>query len=328
MVNSEQSENDLFYKIGLICSEHKYNRNNFLPATLHCLTNIKFLTNFFMNYKETFSDDQENIVEKLKKYKDLLDKLKEKKDNKFIKIEDFKKVLNYEEESRENCNPKILLAKMIREFNNYFIKKNNTTILDKISISFAQAFKCIECKNYNEEDNKPDIKFLEYNIIDLCHKKGEINIYDCLNSYTKSEEKKKYCNVCKKDTIHEIKTIYRSLPEVLIIFVEYGNNREFNSMNKIKFNEDLDFEDEENFPNNLRSKKYYLASLICVREIMNTKKEHFYTFCRESEDSKYYCYNGEKVHEVLNIKNKVDKDRINLSDRKQRFPYILVYNSY
>ena len=331
-------ENDLVHKVGLISSNHKYNRNNFLPATLHCLTNIKFLTNFLKNFNKKFlkGKDDEQLIQELTSYRNLSKQLAGSKDNmEPINTEEFEKALNYERINKENCNPKFLIEKIIKEFNNYFVDKfKDTTIQDKISISLQSIIKCTICKKYVEEDKKvEEKKYLEFNFIDFKESEANetkiIDVYDCLNNYTKTKENKEmFCNNCKEKTTHEIKTIFRKLPEVLTIFVEYGNDKNFKLEKNIKFNEDLDFEDEENVSDNLKKQKYYLSSLICVREIMNAKKEHFYTFCRGSKNDKFICYNGEKVHEVQNIKNKIEKEGINLSDRKERFPYLLIYTSH
>ena len=340
MITKEKMENDLVHTIGLISSEHKYNRNNFLPSTLHCLTNIKFLTNFINSFDQELTKDKEDeqLIQELTSYKNLLNQLAGVNDKKkFINTEEFEKALNYGKLRKENCNPKFLLEKILKEFNNYFVDKfKNTTLQENISISLQSIIKCTICKNYIEEDNKEEKKYLEFNFIDLykepqINEKEKIDVYDCLINYTKTKDNKTMiCNSCKKETMHEIKTIFRKLPEILIIFVEYGNDKNFILEKEIEFNENLNFRGKEYVSDNLKNITYYLSSLICVREIMNPKKEYFYTFCKgnQSKDSKYFCYNGEKVYDVQNIENKLKKDQINLSNRKERFPYILIYTSY
>ena len=162
---------------------------------------------------------------------------------------------------------------------------------------------------------------------------GKKNVYDCIQSYLKIEENEKqkvYCEQCKTEKEHEIKRIYRKLPKVLIIFVKYEKDKKDKNVKineEIEFNDSLSVDDiKSNVNENDRNKKYYLSSLICVRQLYE-KNEHFHTFCREF-NHKYYCFNGETIHEMEKIDNKLKKSIIDLNDKKERFPYVLIYTSY
>ena len=318
----------LFHTLGFKPSEEKINRNNFLPATLHCLTNIQFLTDFIQTFEKS---TKKNIL--LDSYKNLLQTINNSK-AKFISIEDFENILFKNDDyksDKEKCNPKYLFYNILKNFHNFYLTEyKNTTIFDTISVEFQTTLSCPECHKQFEE--KSDKKFLIYDI----HKEYN-NIYDCLRSYLKNEKEiiKKKCANCKKETEQEAKKIYKTLPDVLIIEVDYGNDKKYKLDKKIVFNENLDFSEikDIDIEEKYKNKKYYLSSLICVREIMDKKKEYFYTFCYGVKDesdkveNRYWCFNEEKVHDVIKIKNKTEKDEIDLENKKERFPYILIYTS-
>ena len=319
----------LFHTFGFKPSEEKIHRNNFLPATLHCLTNIKFLTEFISN--------ENNCVNKLlNSYKNLLQTISKtnEQEKRYISIEDFEKALfeidDYQND-KEKCNPKFLFDNIINNFHNFYSQNKKTTISDNISVEFQTTFSCQECSEKIEE--KEGTRFLIYNICKEYNNEDgnkDYNIHDCIRSYLNIEKIIiKKCEKCKKETKQDVKKIYKTLPKVLIIQVDYGNDKNYKLEKKIIFNEELDFSKISNIEveEKYKDKKYYLSSLICVREIMVKKKEYFYTFCRKNDSSKYYCYNEEMVHEVIDIKKKLEKNKINLDDKKQRFPYILIYTS-
>ena len=322
----------IFHTIGFIPSEDKINRNNFLPATLHCLTNIKFLTNFILGFNNTI-----NINKLLNSYQNLLQEIS-RTNQKEISITNFEKILFENDEyinDKEKCNPKFLFDNLITNFHQFYLKQfNNTTIFDNISVVFQTTLSCPQCQKQTEEIKKEE-KYLVYDIRKEYKDEDDDkynNIYDCLKNYLNNEKEiiNKKCTNCKKETLQKAKKIYKTLPEVLIIHVDYGNDKTYILDREIEFNEKLDFSTINNIDieETYRNKKYYLSSLICVREIMGIKREYFYTFCRESEESKYFCFNEEKVHEVKDIDKKLKKSEINLNNKKERFPYILIYSSF
>ena len=324
----------LFNTLGFIPSEDKIHRNNFLPATLHCLTNMKFLNDLILYF-----DGSTEKNKLLNTYKNLLQKIQKAKKEKAISIEDFEKILfesdDYKED-KEKRNPKYLFHNLLQNFHNFYSTQyKNTTIFDKITVEFQTTLSCPECHKEIEEKKNGE-KYLIYDICkEYCNKNGnkDYNIYDCLRSYLKNEKEiiNKKCTNCKKETKQKAKKIYKTLPDVLIIQVDYGKDKNFKLDKGIKFKENLDFSEINNIDveEKYKNKKYYLSSLICVREILDPKKEYFYTFCGVKNDNndknKYWCYNEEKVHEVININNKIEKEKINLDNKKQRFPYILIY---
>ena len=307
------------YKIGLKQTErNKKYKNNFLSATLHCLINIEFLSKFLYEFNKRIDN------KKLNAYKTLLEEIK-KTNNNCISLENYENIL-LNNINEKDYNPQFLLKHLLEDFKGFMLNKyEKTEISDNICIELQNVKECVECKNVIEEQKKEEL-YLAYDL------SKENNVYDCIESYLKIKENEYniiYCEQCKKKTQHKIKRILRNLPEVLIIFVDYGKDKNVEIDKEFEFNEYLDdFSSiKANIHSNHQNKKYYLSSLICARQL-NEKKEHFHTFCRESKNSKYFCFNGEIFHEVENINNKLKKEKIDLKDKKERFPYILIYKSY
>lgn len=318
------------HKIGLKPTEKdKRYKNNCLPATLHCLINIKFLSQFLIVFKNKIDNEQ------LYTYKKLLNEIIGKK-CKCISLESYENILlkginilNYE--------PQSILNHLLTEFGSFMLNEyKNSEIQDNMFIELQNIKTCLECTKNSEYPKEEKLYLIydlykEYKMENTNGKKK--NVYDCIQSYLKIEENEKqkvYCEQCKTEKEHEIKRIYRKLPKVLIIFVKYEKDKKDKNVKineEIEFNDSLSVDDiKSNVNENDRNKKYYLSSLICVRQLYE-KNEHFHTFCREF-NHKYYCFNGETIHEMEKIDNKLKKSIIDLNDKKERFPYVLIYTSY
>ena len=320
----------LLYKNGLKSENKEYN-NNFVISTLHCLININALTDFI-------KDLDQNECEKdplLDEYKKFLEILKED-DEKPSSIKQFEDILFEKDDfkKKENYNPQFLLNYLITDFNLFISSEfKNTKISDIFAITIQTIKKCPNCKNFIEKEKNDEKKNLKYNITQYTNNgEGvEYNIYDCLRSYVKREdcENKGYCKFCKKDISPHIKRIFKTLPKILIIFVNYGNDINFKLNKPIDFNEKIDFNKIEEVEENYKNKQYELAALVSVKDMMK-KNEYFYSFCKSfckdnDEDGKYFCYNADIVHKVKNIENKINKQSIEIDNKKERFPYILIY---
>lgn len=312
------------HKIGLKPTEKdKRYKNNCLPATLHCLINMKFLSQYLFGFNNKIDNEQ------LYTYKKLLNEIKGKK-CKCISLESYENILL----KRSNYEPQSILNHLLTEFGSFMLNEyKNTEIQDNMFIELQNIKTCLECTKNSEYPKEEKLYLIydlykEYKMENTNGKKK--NVYDCIQSYLKIEENEKqkvYCEQCKTEKEHEIKRIYRKLPKVLIIFVKYGKDKNVKINEEIEFNESLSVDDiKSNVNENDRNKKYYLSSLICVRQL-NEKNEHFHTFCREF-NHKYYCFNGETIHEMEKIDNKLKKSIIDLNDKKERFPYVLIYTSY
>ena len=331
-------EDDIKYKIGLK-SENKNYKNNFISSTLHCLININILSNFII--KLTNDESQKNPL--LAKYKELLNNLEDfkKKNNKEpCSIGVFEAFLFSKKEFKEKdkYNPQYLLNYLITEFNFVLSSEfKNTLISDNFYTTIETIKKCQKCDNFIE-DKKKDYAFLYFdlhqNILLNNNKEIKYNIYDCLKSYVKTEKNENNinCKYCGKDITPTTKILFQKLPKHLIIYVNYGKDINFklNDNISIIFDKELDFSKIEKVEENYKKRKYYLSSLISIKEIMR-EKEYFYTFCISKEKNKpkykYFCYNADDVHEVNSIENNVDNIKINFSDKKERFPSILIYTN-
>ena len=108
------------------------------------------------------------------------------------------------------------------------------------------------------------------------------------------------------------------LPPVLIIFINYGDkNAEIE--NSYKFDEIINLKTL-----NEEYKEYFLSSIIACKNI-GTYFELFYTFSRLDEHSNYTMYNGSEVRYDIKVKNKLEKQKIDLKDTKQSWPWVLIY---
>lgn len=312
------------FKIGLK-SERKENKNNFIPSTLHCLMNIGNLTNYILNcdYK-----DEKNLL--FNEYKKLLQNLKqtqEQNKGKYYSIEDFENILFKIFNSENHYNPQYLLEYLIKEFDLFLISEFQKKIIsDTFYIYIKKVYHCQICNNYSDEKIIEE-KFLIYDLTQYQkeNKNFKYNTFDCLLNYGKDDNSDDniFCKHCENKSRLQSKVIYKTLPKVLIIFVDYGDKEKFSLKNKIEFNEELNLEEiEEKVEINYNQSKYNLSYLICVKEMMK-KKEHFYSFCKDEDN--YFCYNGDTVYQVLDINNKIDNIEINIENKKQGFPYILMY---
>lgn len=322
-------EKNLFHKVGFEKTQNKKAKNNFICSTLQSLTNINFISNFILEL------DKEAKNDLFEEYKKLLEQIKNLPENNTLCPNDFEKYLFGLKEfnSNENCNPQFLLDYIITQLNLFLSSEfKNSFISDNLFIIIQKINKCMECEKYIEEE-KTDKKYLNFDLTKYlkpeekdAEDKQEINIYDCLKSYIKiDKEDEKYCKNCQRKTKHQTKKIFKKLPKVFMIFVEYGNDPNFELQKNITFDEELNFKDLD-VEKNYKDKEYYLSSLICFRELM-TNGEHFHTFCRGDEESKYFCYNNEKVYEVHGIKYKIEKKEIQINNKKERFPSVLIYTS-
>lgn len=321
---SSQESSNLVHKLGFTLDEKytKKNKNNFLMATLHFLTNI----NFFQNFTK-----EKNIGENIlfNAFKELFEKINSNNNEKVCSIDNFADIIFNKIKDKANYNPKFLINTLLTEFNLFFSKEfNDASISNNFFITIQDIKKCKKCKNYIEE-KKEEKKFLIYNIYDLYkNKKENYNIYDCFESYLKQKNNEidLECKNCKEKTKHEIKTIFNNLPNNLIIFVDYGQDNTFKFEGEFTFNEELEFNNEY-VETKFQNTKYYLSSIIIANHIMK-KNENYHTFCRGEKDDNYFCYNGEFVHEVVKIDGKMQKNNIDLNEKKERFIYALLYSKY
>ena len=300
--------------------------NNFFNAALHCLTNIYDLTDQIVDqekedlYIELLNgiiainiDDQE---------KDIRPYLENLKQHIIPNIDN-------ENEKDGNHDPRKLITLLLRNL-------QNGKILPEFMLAEYDKI-CTICNIVTEIDeslDKVDIyktyfKFDIQKILEYTHKnKIEVfTIYDCFQYYFDSImkiEKSIECTQCHKETKQKIRI--NKLPDILFIFIYYSkiNKNCYFDNSAYKFDENINFEKYNFLSEDDRKKKYFLYSMIACKNV-GTEFELYYTFARKDENSKYNIYNGSSIREGLNIKNKMEKDKIDLRDKKQSWPCILVY---
>ena len=297
--------------------------NNFFNAALHCLTNIYDLTGQIID-----------VTEEKYPYIDLLNGIVIK-DDKNIRtyLENLKQHIipniDNENEKDGNHDPRKLIPLLLRNL-------QNGKILPEFMLAKYDKI-CTICNIVTEIDeslDKVDIyktyfKFDIQKILEYTHKKKieVFTIYDCFQYYFDSImkiEKSIECTQCHKETKQKIRI--NKLPDILFIFIYYSkiNKNCYFDNSAYKFDENINFEKYNFLSEDDRKKKYFLYSMIACKNV-GTEFELYYTFARKDENSKYNIYNGSNIRQGLNIKNKMEKDKIDLRDKKQSWPCILVY---
>lgn len=309
--------------------------NNYFNATFHCLTNLYDLTSPII--------DGCNTGQKNNPYIDLLNKIIVLKDKPFSKQEERKiinsflgdlksyisQVLKYNE--KDNEDPRKLIPIILKDL------ENNNMLPEFILIKLEKF--CTICNTVTKLDelkcssdiNTIYVKFDIPRILEYTHKKKieVFTISDCFQYYFESImkiEKSFECSQCHKETNQKIRI--KELPNILLIFLYYDeNNKNCHFENSAyKFEENIDFKKFNFLSEDDRKKKYFLYSLIACKNI-GTDFELFYTFSRANENSKYFIYNGCDIRKELKIRNKMEKDKIDFRDKKQSWPFVLVYKN-
>ena len=293
--------------------------NNYFNASIHCLTSIRTLSKDLK--------DEKNIP-----YINLVNKLYTIPSNKNDIIEYIDELKKYIFETNKynnkDADPRKLIGFILSDL------KDNNISLDSICFKFEKI--CNICKKnfyYVDKDfiNEFYIKFDIPQILKYSNerKNSKITIYDCFNYYFETlmnNQNALYCNVCEEKAIITLK----NLPKNIFIFIDYGNNKNCNFENSAyEFDENFNFKNINFKFNNFikdkdKYKEYFLSSLIVCKNI-DTNFETFYTLSRGNEKSKYIIYNGNEVREKLNVINYIKKDKIDFTNQRESYPFILVY---
>ena len=307
--------------------------NNYFNATFHCLTNIYDLTSQILDAKNKNGNENpyislinkivvgfsENTKEEKERFKYLLGNLKQ-----YI-------IPDSRNEKAGNDDPRKLIPLFLKDL------KNNEILPEIMMIKNEKI--CSICKTVTQLDefldvidiNNMYIKFDIPKILEYTHeKKIEVfSIEDCFQSYfesIKQIKKNLECTQCHEETSQTIRI--HKLPDILFIFIYYNENDKncFFDNSAYKFEEKINFKKFDFLSEDDRKKEYFLYSLIACKNV-GTDFELYYTFSRKDENSKYYIYNGSDIRKDLNIKNKMEKSKIDLRDKKQSWPCVLVYKS-
>ena len=292
--------------------------NNFLNSSIQCLTNIKMLSEFMLfntDYVKKPNEVDNNNMNRFNYCKiinnlivNLYGNNEDMHNNINISLNELKKCISdkrkYNYDNKDNHNPKELIKFLLKEF-------NDINLLPKeIKIIFT---KNCSCKENLEID---DLCIMEFDIMEMTRYYNinrKLTIYDCFDYYFKSLNNKKIfkCEVCKK-----VNVSVKKLPSILMIFINYGFDKNGCCENGYEFEEIIHLKDF--------NKEYFLSGMIACKNI-GTYFELFYTFSRLDKNSNYTIYNGSEVRKNLKITNKLKKPKIDLKDKKQSWPFVLIY---
>ena len=144
---------------------------------------------------------------------------------------------------------------------------------------------------------------------------NEVNIFDCFDYDAKenyfTRENQMYCIYCKSCSDCIFKINLHTGPEVLILILQRGKG--------IGFNVKLNFTEELNLSEYIENKESgYMYKLIGIITYLgeNYRNGHFFAYCKDPINGKWFKYNDAIVNEVNDFKKEV------LDFAK---PYVLFY---
>ena len=310
-LNKEEENNKKHYKMNI-------------QLQLQCLTNIKKLKKYFLSNKENI--EKYNFS---KYYLDIINHLSnEENKNKLLELDIIKNELennhdfflpknfilaffqNIHDELNEYKNNSdfeiIESQKDFAEIEHYNIfekfNNNNKSIISDI-FYFEQLCinKCLACQKETYDFSM--INHILFNINEIMsfdENKKNINIYDCFDIYTntnneKSNNKMMTCVKCKAETNYNNEKKFDLLPEVLTIILD-------NSVDNSEVSKDfiIDYEIDLskylfNWNNHKkRNSKYELIGMISYEK---DNKKIYFGYCK-SKGNKWYFYNGADSKEI------------------------------
>ncbi len=143
---------------------------------------------------------------------------------------------------------------------------------------------------------------------------------DALESLSQNSPLMIYCNNCKQlsEAYHQQK-IFKT-PKILIIILDRDNGNS-------EYQDELDYASELDLTNLVTEpncpKKYFLIGVISyIREKGGSK--HYIAFCRNEPRNLFYCYNDDKVFQLIKNDDVYCKNQSNDIYIKKT-PYILFY---
>ena len=221
----------------------------------------------------------------------------------------------------------------INETKKEFIPKYNSIIAKTFYGIYHINYLCSSCGEMKNMDLDNKIfKFIEININKYSNYQSELDnsltffyLDDLINFYffeqdnfDENQEKNElnfnnnssYCKICKKDTSSKkVKNIYK-FPEIIIIWINWGNfsvDQGFNGLdsNKLIFNKFLDLTKYSSIDNSKDEIIYKIRSIInypIVNENIQKDWKKFITFSRHLVNNKFYSYQPSgKVIEINKI---------------------------
>ena len=339
----------------------------FINSTLNCLTNMKSFIEYLSNfYSNNSSDYRYKLIEKIKDIFDFVKENKNKEDIKYKpdfltevilnKIKLFKNISNHD--------PRLLIdnilniwlngnnkdeqeSHLLNSLNFLNIDDNSYEVLNKSSSESNTKPKDINeiakiniviknnqvCPNLNcKKTNYFYKSFSTFHFYLMPNLEKEYTLIDCFNDFLKkeNEETEYICEFCSNIFKNKSDCLFYQLPEQLIILIYYENIIKNYEKFFYSFEEILDFSNCKYIDKNVKYKKYFLSSFILCK-YPKDEKEYFYTFCRKDKDSSFLIYNNneKKVREHGKvIKRQTKRLKNDQFDKRQSFPYVLIYTAY
>lgn len=247
---------------------------------------------------------------------------------------------------------------MIKELEN-FLSNSSVKLLSLLSsscdISFEEVYRweTEPIKDKNETENKHVViqavpydnikdkkikKFRYSNFIEFNLGNKEVDTFTlsvCLKNYLKDIKRADQPDIkglSDSDKLVELKKVFYMLPEILVIIISYGNDKDENLEKcHYDFDEILNFDKAEYnglLGPEIKYKKYFLSELI-VCKFPKKYNEFYYTYSRRDKSDKFNIYNSKekKVRKGLEVKKILKKMNDTSLGGTTSYPFVLVYNA-
>ena len=316
----------------------------YMNSTLQCFSNVKSLRNYFLKHKSKIRDKKlssalltvfENLWENSNisyyipnEFKDVISEMNplfegiqanDAKDLILFILENVHNELNEKNNNIRESNEVPNCMDYNSVFNSFqiFFEKNYNSVISNIfygmNNSMMTCCSCnrtihnVQCFNILIFPLEEVRKFKGYN-------QNVVNIYDCFDYNQKQDfmmgENQISCNLCNRFSNSVNKTQIIISPNVLIINLNRGRGLMYDV--KLNFPEYLELKNYIYYP---QSPHYYeLIGVICHLG-SSDMSGHFISFCKNSENAKWYKFNDSLVNES-NI-----NEALNFG-----VPYVLFYN--
>ena len=353
---------DLPHQITLKKIEDDRNKNNFINATIYCLTNnksfIRQSSSYLINKKKypIFF----NLIDSIGNY------LINKDEEELTKIKDYQtKFVNFIIsddgiiKDKSNHEPRVLIDcifNLLMKTDNYEEQKSICNILDEtieksnIEInSFSLNISNLEKKDYEPNKYKLYLKKIRGCKNENCLKKADFykafqtlhfklyynknkvyTLKDCFEDFIKTENEEidyecPYCNTINYKVNSD--SSFYFLPNDIIILIYYEDGHSCQDF-YYNFDDIIDFSEFSFINDKFKNRKYLLSSIIACKNPKDQENELFYTLCRNDTTSTYFVYKSKLIKKDLsNIDNKIKKSKDDEFDEKRGFPYVLIYTS-
>ena len=176
---------------------------------------------------------------------------------------------------------------------NRFFTENKSVFIDLFYGFTETNFLCLNCGTYTY--NFQIFDFVDVPLLQLVNFKNSYNLriedYFFMSMQNKVTDPNNlmYCQSCAKETFTQSLDIFYSLPNILVISLNYGKNA------MVKAN--LDFDERLDLSNYIFNpyspKEYSLRGVICHRGSSNSAG-HYVAYCKHF-DNKWYCFDDNNV---------------------------------